>query len=223
MSPMTEPVYATSVQGNTNENQSDIDNEDDTCHGQSKTAHSDIHTSFKQERNANDHLYTKPPAKMPTVSASPPRSDSSEVELDCSSYEILAQNDQHNDHYQSPKDDAAAAGLNENANRNENSISMSTLSSGKGLDDSGTEADDEGRVGTVLVRKDGQREIIRRRRNKEVSVGSDHQRGSMRTDYEVLRIAIEAGILVGVYLLSYRSSAIWEERHWLQKGKKFKS
>lgn len=144
-------------------------------------------------------------------------SDPSEVEFDCSSYEILTQSDQHNNHCQSPKYDAAIPGVTENKYRTENSISLSMSNSGLSLDDSGTEADNEGRIGPVSGRKDGQRGI--RRRNQEVPAGGDYQIGSMRTYREVLRILIEAGILLGVYFLSYQSSTVWEERRWRQKGK----
>ena len=220
MSPVTEPNSATSVQNKTNKKQSNLDTEDDTYHGQSKTDRPDGHAGFKHKRNVNDHINTEPLATTTGVTASSSRSNSSEVELDCSSYEILAQSDHHNEHHRSPTHGVATTQSNGKGNRPVNSILLSRSGSGKGLNDSGTEADDEGRVGLIVGRKDGHRRIITK--YKKMSTGGDFQSGSATTDNEFLRIGLEAGILVGVYVLAYRSSAVWEERHWRQKGKEFK-
>lgn len=215
MSPVAEPIYASSSQGNTNKKQSGKEIENKIS--RSKVVQSGSHGGFKQERTHNDHESTETLAKMTTVSASSTRSDPSEIKFDCSSCEILTHSDQHNNYRRSPEYDAATPRVNENKNRTGNSMPLSMSSSGLKLDDSGTEADNEGRVGPGFGRKDGRRGI--RRKNKEVPIGDDYQVGSTRTDHEVLRILIEAGILLGVYFLSYQSSAIWEERRWRQKGK----
>ena len=107
-------------------------------------------------------------------------------------------------------------------------VFMSNSRPNKGLDDSGTEADDEGRMGSALMRRNlqkdrrGERESRRRELAADGDNGDGHateqRRGPRNMDGEFLRIVIEAGILAGVFVLAYTSSPISEEKFLRQKG-----